>query len=375
MLFPHDVPVLTDGVVTLRAHTINDLPRVVEQCRDAESLAWTTVPTPYDETDGRDWLTRTIPSAWADDATYAFAIEVDGRFGGTVDLRMKGGGEGELGFGLHPDVRGAGAMRRALDLLLDWGFESQGLEVVTWKAFVGNWASRRTVWNLGFTFGATVPRLLPHRGERQDAWTAWLGRDDERTPSTPWHEPPVLDKDRVRLRPWRDDDMASLVEAGNDPLVRGWIPGTPLPRTMDDAPGYLLFVRLAHAEGRRVGWCVADAATDHPLGSLGVFDFEGDGDDVTAQLGYWSLPAGRGTGAMATGLNLACDWLLSTRADGGFGARRLYLLTDADNTGSRRLAERGGFEHVGTERLSGPGYGGEGWADSALYDRLRRASI
>ncbi|GAA1479222.1 hypothetical protein GCM10009623_36680 [Nocardioides aestuarii] len=371
MRFPDDVPVLTDGVVTLRAHTIDDLSRVVEQCRDDESLAWTTVPTPYDEADGRDWLTRAIPSAWADDTTYAFAIEVGGRFGGTVDLRMKGGGEGELGFGLHPDVRGAGAMRRALDLLLDWGFDTQGVEVVTWKAFVGNWASRRTVWNLGFTFGATVPRLLPQRGERRDAWTGWLVRGDDRTPSTPWYEPPVLEQDGVRLRPWRDDDLPSLVEAGNDPLVRAWIPATPLPRTLEDAPDYLLLVRLAHAEGRRVGWCVADAATDRPLGSLGVFDFEGSGDDVTAQLGYWSLPAGRGTGAMATGLDLACGWLLRTRADGGFGARRLYLLTSVGNAASRRLAESAGFEHVGTERLSGPGHDGAGWADSALYDRLR----
>jgi RimJ/RimL family protein N-acetyltransferase len=370
MRFPDDVPVLTDGEVTLRAHTLDDLARVVEQCRDPESLAWTTVPSPYDEADGRDWLTRAIPAAWESDATYAFAIEVDGRFGGTVDLRMKGEGVGELGFGLHPDVRGRHAMRRALDLLLDWGFDDRGLEVVTWQAFVGNWASRRTVWHLGFTFGATVPRLLPHRGERRDAWTAWLGRADERTPTVAWHEPPVLEKDGVRLRPWRDDDRASLVEAGNDPLVREWIPETPLPRSSDDASGYLLFVRLAHAEGRRVGWCVADAATDQPLGSIGVFDFEDSGDDVTAQLGYWSLPAGRGRGSMTTGLRLACDWLLRTRDDGGFGARRLYLLTSVGNTASRRLAERSGFEHVGTERQSGPDSGG-GWADSALYDRLR----
>ncbi len=370
MRFPDDVPVLTDGDVTLRAHTLDDLPRVVEQCHDAESLAWTTVPSPYTEDDGRDWLGRVIPAAWADDTTYAFAIEVDGRFGGTVDLRMRGGGEAELGFGLHPDVRGRRVMRRALDLLLDWAFDDRGVEVVTWRAFVGNWASRRTVWDLGFSFGATVPRLLPHRGGRRDAWTAWLGRGDERSPSVPWHVAPLLEKDGVRLRPWRDDDAAALVEAGSDPLVREWIPGTPLPTTLDDAPGYLEMVRVAHAEGRRIGWCVADAATDQPLGNVGVFDFEGDGDEVTAQVGYWSLPAGRGRGAMVTGLGLASDWLLGTRADGGFGARRLYLLTSVDNAASRRLAERTGFEHVGTERLSGPGLGG-GWVDSAVYDRLR----
>lgn len=371
MRFPDDVPVLTDGDVTLRAHRSSDVPRIVEQCNDPESLRWTTVPSPYDEGDARDWIGTAIPAAWADDTTYCFAIEVDGRFAGSVDLRMRGGGEAELGFGLHPDVRGRRVMRRALDLLLDWAFDVQGVEVATWRAFVGNWASRRTVWDLGFTFGATVPRLLPHRGERRDAWTAWLGRSDERTPTVAWHQPPVLEKDAVRLRPWRDDDAPSLVVAANDPLVRGWIPETPLPRSPDDAADYLQFVRLAHAEGRRVGWCVADAATDEPLGSVAAFDFEGSGDDVTAQLGYWSLPAGRGRGAMTSGLRLACDWLLRTRADGGFGARRLYLLTSSDNTASRRLAERCGFGHVGTERLSGPGPDGEGWADSALYDRLR----
>lgn len=370
MRFPDDVPVLTDGEVTLRAHTLDDLPRVVEQCRDPESAAWTTVPAPYDEGDGRTWLGEVVPGGWAAGSTYCFAIEVEGRFAGSVDLRMRGGGEAEIGYGLHPDVRGRRVMRRALGLLLDWAFDVHEVQVVMWRAFVGNWASRRTVWELGFTFGPTVPRLLPHRGERRDAWTAWLGREDERVPTCDWLVPPVLEKDGVRLRPWRDDDGPALVEAGNDPLVRAWIPGTPLPRSEADVGAYLTRVRVAHAEGTRLGWCVADGATDRPLGSVAAFDFEGSGDEMTAQVGYWSLAAGRGTGAMATGMTQACDWLLGTTAEGGFGARRLYLLTSARNAASRRLAERAGFEHVGTERGSAPVDGG-GWEDNALYDRLR----
>ncbi|WP_392466693.1 hypothetical protein ACF3NS_13715 [Arsenicicoccus cauae] len=39
---------LTDGVVLLRAHTEGDVPAIVEQCTDPESLRWTTVPRPYD---------------------------------------------------------------------------------------------------------------------------------------------------------------------------------------------------------------------------------------------------------------------------------------------------------------------------------------
>ncbi len=369
MRFPHDVPVLTDGHVTLRAHTLDDVPRIVEQCNDPESLAWTTVPSPYDEEDARSWLGESIPAGWADDSTYCFAIEVDGRFGGSVDLRMKGGGEGELGFGLHPDVRGDGVMRRALVLLLDWGF-ARGVEVATWRAFVGNWASRRTVWGLGFTFGGTVPRLLPHRGERRDAWTAWLGAGDVREPVEPWLVPTVLEADGVRLRPWRSDDGPGLVEAAHDSLLREWIPASPLPRSEADVADYLVRVHLGAATNGRVAWCVADATTDVPLGNVAMFEFEDEGDDVTAQVGYWSLPAGRGRGVMTTALRTMTDWALTTRADGGFGARRLYLLTSEGNHGSRALAERAGFERVGTERGASRLPDG-GFGDSALYDRLR----
>lgn len=369
MRFPEDVPTLTDGVVSLRAHVPADVPRIVEQCNDPESIAWTTVPTPYDEDDAEEWIGTTVPAGWVDDATYVFAIEHEGRFAGSVDLRLRGGGEAEIGFGLHPDARGEGVMRRALGLLLDWGFD-RGVAVVQWRAFTGNWASRRTVWRLGFSFGATIPGLLPHRDERRDAWTAWLGSRDPREPVAPWLEPTVLLVDGLRLRPWRDSDAAALVEAGNDPWLKEWIPESPLPRTVEDVPGYVQRVHLGAATNRRVAWCVADATTDAVLGNVALFDLEGEPDDLTAQVGYWAHPSGRGRGAMTTALRTVVDRATTRTADGGLGVRRLYLLTAARNEASRRLAERAGFEHVGTERGSAPVADG-GFEDSALYDLLR----
>src|SRR6476620_8435019 len=41
------VTLLTDGVVTLRAHSVDDADAIVEQSSDPESLRWTTVPRPY----------------------------------------------------------------------------------------------------------------------------------------------------------------------------------------------------------------------------------------------------------------------------------------------------------------------------------------
>ena len=47
MRFPDDVPVLTDGPVTLRAHTRADIGPAYETCQDPEMQRWTTIPVPY----------------------------------------------------------------------------------------------------------------------------------------------------------------------------------------------------------------------------------------------------------------------------------------------------------------------------------------
>ena len=69
-------------------------------------------------------------------------------------------------------------MEHALRMLLDWGFREKDLATVIWLANVGNWASRRLAWKLGFTFEGTLRQWLPHRGELRDAWTGTLLADD-----------------------------------------------------------------------------------------------------------------------------------------------------------------------------------------------------
>lgn len=370
MRFPDDVPVLTDGVVTLRPHTIDDAPRVIEQCNDPASIAWTTVPVPYGPAEAGAWINTLIPKGWGDETDLCFAIEHAGRFAGSQSLRPMGGGEAEVGFGLHPDARGKGVMRRALNLLLDWAFGERGYVVIHWRANAGNWASRRTAWSLGFSFGPTIPRLLPQRGERHDGWTGWLGADDPREPTERWLDPPVLQTPLLRLRPWRDDDGARIVHAAGDPVLRHFIPDSPLPRDAEAVPGYLRRVHLMAANNVRLAWCVADPRSDEALGNVALFEFDGPDDAGTAQVGYWAHPEARGRGVMSAAVALAADWSMRGTADGGLGLRRLFLLTAASNTASRRVAERAGFVHVGTERSAAP-VGDGGYDDNAIYDRLR----
>jgi RimJ/RimL family protein N-acetyltransferase len=364
MRFPDDVPVLTDGVVTLRAHDEADLEAVVEQCTDPESAAWTTVSAPYDRDEAMAFVGSVVPKGWADGSSLSFAIEYAGQFAGSVDLRPRNTAEAETGFGLHPAARGKGVMHRAIDLLLDWGFGERGHSVVTWKAHVGNWSSRRVAWAAGFHFGPTVPRLSEHRGEHRDTWTGWVTADDDRRPTCRWLEVPVLETGALRLRAWREDDGDRLVDAGGDERLRRFIPRSPLPRSRAAVPAYLGRVRESASLGTRLAWCVADRETDLALGNVALFDFEPDG---SAQVGYWAHPTARGRGVLGQATRRVADWALAPEPE-GLGLRRLYLLSAVGNSASRRVAERAGFAHVGTERASAPV--ADGYQDNALYDRL-----
>jgi RimJ/RimL family protein N-acetyltransferase len=110
-----------------------------------------------------------------------FAIAYDGRFAGSVDLRFDGIGGAEVGFGLAPWARGNGVMTRALRLVLAWGFGLPGINVVYWRAQVGNWASRRVAGRCGFRMEGTVRGLLEQRGERRDGWIGSLRRGEPLT--------------------------------------------------------------------------------------------------------------------------------------------------------------------------------------------------
>ena len=86
MTFPGAIPTLTDGPVVLRSHRPSDAERCVEQCLDPESVRWTTVPSPYSLDDAYQFI-GSRAKAWLDDTEWAFAVELEGRYAGSVSLR------------------------------------------------------------------------------------------------------------------------------------------------------------------------------------------------------------------------------------------------------------------------------------------------
>ena len=366
MPFPDSVPTLTDGVVRLRAHSEADVDRIVEQCTDPLSLRWTQVPRDYTPDMAREWVTE-IAQGWDGDGDRLWAIEevagaddTQGRFLGSIDLRPREAGRAEVGYGLHPDARGRGVMARALRLVCQYWFDAGG-QRVDWHAERGNFASWAVARAAGFTFVTTLPEHVAHgEGGLVDAWFASLGRDDTMEPHDEWVTPPVLEADGIRLRPWRDEDRAS-VEEPNHPSHHAPERAIPTALTWDD---WIQRRRLFMARGASVNWCIADAATDTALGEALVFVHDGTlaGGD-TAELGYYLYPSARGRGAAKVAARLAVEHAFAPRDAGGLGLRRLVAETAADNAASNAVLESVGFTRWGHEAAATAPDGSVGPAD------------
>lgn len=187
---PLEIPVLSGPSVTLRPHTLDDLEPIVERCVDPESVRWTTVPVDYTEEMARDYLTAIIePSP----ELLSWAIEQDGAYVGTLDLRLTEGApadelSGDVGFVTHPRARGRGVMTGAVSLAVGHALDTLGWERVVWQCHLGNVASYKPMWRNGFPQPVAVPALLNQRGRLRDGWHSVLEPGMARTPARPWDE-------------------------------------------------------------------------------------------------------------------------------------------------------------------------------------------
>ena len=333
-------PTLSDDVVTIRPHRPEDAGGAYEQSTDPVSQRWTTVPVPYSMEDARAFVGRVMPAGWADDSEWGFAVEHEGRYAGTISLRNEGSGRAEIAYGSHPAVRGTGAMERALRLLLDWGFAERDVKAVIWYAHVGNWASRKLAWRLGFSIEGTVRRCQPQRGELVDSWVGTLLHDDPRTPASTWLDNPVVEGDGVRLRPFSEADVPRVVEGIGDPDTQHWLAF--MPRDPGEAQGreYLETVQGRLATAHTITWAVDTADDDRLLGVVGLYRLQEE-----AEVGYWTHPDARGRGLTVRAAGLGIRYAFET-----LGLDRLAGYAAAPNTASVRVLEANGLRRTGVQR-------------------------
>lgn len=349
MLTP--VPVLTDGVVTLRAHLPDDVDGLVAMAADLETVRWTSIPVPYERRHAEQWVDKAAPAGWRDGSGFRWAMDVQDRFAGNVDVRT--GPPADIGFATAPWARGRGITTRAVRLAVGWAFETAGLPVVHWSANAGNLASWRVAHACGFTFHGERPLSLAPRGVPVDGWFASLQPDDEMSPRTTWWPAPVLTGSRVRLRPHTGADVPRMVEACSDARTRHWLPTLPHPYTEDTARGFVRGWRLAESLGERVTWVVAGADDDLLLAQVGIFRLDDPLNPTGAEIGFWAHPDARGRGVVTEAVELALAHAFTPRDAGGLGRHRVQLGASWNNAASRHVAERAGFTLVGHFRQDG----------------------
>ena len=174
---------------------------------------------------------------------------------------------------------------------------------------------------------------------------------------------PILDTDRIRLRPYRADDRDGLFELFGDPLVaRYWS----FPTWTDVAQAVEFLAPLLGPEAddpTTQRWVIADRASDAFAGNTTLFSLHPD--QHRTEIGFALLRRHWGLGIARE----AVSRVISHGFD-ELGLRRIEADIDPRNAPSIALVERLGFQREGHLR--------ERWVvagqvcDSAIFGLLQR---
>lgn len=152
-------------------------------------------------------------------------------------------------------------------------------------------------------------------------------------------EPPAvpLTDGTVALRLRRETDLDAIVAASHDPQTRRWLDDEP----MDAQARQQSLTRAEEAwrTGKGTPLVIADAVTDEPLGLINL-QFR---SDAVATVAYGVFPECRGRGVAPRAVRLLAEWARS-----GLGVARVILEADEGNAASIRVAEKSGFQRIGT---------------------------
>jgi RimJ/RimL family protein N-acetyltransferase len=147
-------PPLTDGVIALRPFTEADNAAHVEICQDPEIARFTTVPSPYGETDARAFLQLVADGVAAGTLIVLAVVDAadHGVLLGSVGLHAISPelGAAEVGYLLAAPARGRGCATRAVALVVGWAFATLGLQRIELRAMAENAASRAVAARAGF---------------------------------------------------------------------------------------------------------------------------------------------------------------------------------------------------------------------------------
>lgn len=158
--------------------------------------------------------------------------------------------------------------------------------------------------------------------------------------------PSSLETPRLLLRSFRVDDApllhAALVDSIDDLRRHLWfLPWVAEAPTLQSAQARCRKAEANFLLRTDLAYLAFEKASGRLVASIGLH--RTDWDLPKTEVGYWARTSDAGKGYASEAVVALTTWALQT-----LGAVRVELVTDEDNTRSRRLAERCGFRLEGT---------------------------
>jgi RimJ/RimL family protein N-acetyltransferase len=153
---------------------------------------------------------------------------------------------------------------------------------------------------------------------------------------------PILETDRLRLRPHRATDLDACAAIWGDPLVTRFLGGRPLLREE-------VWARILRYAGHWLWfsygfWALEEKGSGALIGELGFADFQRGLQpslDGIPEIGWILATAAHGKGYATEAVQAATQW-----ADAHLTADCTACIVDPGNTASLRVAEKCGYREV-----------------------------
>jgi len=163
----------------------------------------------------------------------------------------------------------------------------------------------------------------------------------------------VVETVRLRIRSYRDDDLADLVALARDWEIARWVGTIPYPYTEADGREWIASVQENHATGKPRRFAIALKETDRLIGGVGLDGSTGDGSEEPA-LGYWLGQPYWGNGYAREAAAAVIDYGFRT-----LGLETIRAYTDPGNAASQKVLLHCGLKYVGEIELLNPTRHGE----------------
>ena len=166
-VIPPSIVIETERLL-LRAYRDEDLAEMVALAGNWEVARWlTTLPHPYDDGHGRDWIAHVRREhATGRPRTFAIARKSTDRLiggGGLDGSRGVSTDEPALGYWLGQPYWGNGFGREAAATIIDYGFRTLGLETIRAYTDPANIASQKVLQACGLRRVADINLVTPMR--------------------------------------------------------------------------------------------------------------------------------------------------------------------------------------------------------------------